>query len=76
MYSKMIEGRGPIPEDLLTFGQILQNLNLECTEGIFRGTVVGTDNSVALIFASDTMIEAFSRGSSFSVDGTFDVRPC
>lgn len=73
MYRQMILNRGPVPEDLRSFGERLVNLNLESTQGIFKGTVVGTDGSVALVFATDKMVRAFQGATSFSVDGTFEV---
>lgn len=73
MYRQMILNRGPVPENLLTFGERLVNLNLESTEGIFKGTVLGIDGSVALLFATDQMINAFQNATGFAMDGTFEV---
>lgn len=69
----MMENRGEIPEDLQVFGERLTNLNLESTEGFFKGTVTGTDGSIALIFASETMLRALQNATTFSMDSISDV---
>lgn len=74
MNYQMILNRGPVPDELQAFGQMLNNLNLENTEGVFRGIVVGSDASVALVFATNPMIRAFQEGTTFAMDNTFEVR--
>lgn len=73
MFQQMTLHRGPVPEDIETFGERIVNLNLESVEGLFRGTVFGTDGSTALIFASDTMLTAIQNGTTFSMDSAFEV---
>lgn len=72
MLNQMMTSRGPVPEDIQNFGGMLANLNLESTEGFFKGSVLGADGSVALIFVSDTMVRAFRNGNTFSMN-SFEV---
>lgn len=65
--------REPISQHLRVFGERLLQLNLEVTEGIYRGVVQGDDNSTALIFASDLMLNLLETAKSLRLDGTFDV---
>lgn len=60
-----------IPSTLSELAEILEESGR--MENLFRGCAVGLDDSIALLFIHDDMLEALSKCSQLFCDGTFKV---
>ena len=59
------------PRDLKELDEML--VNYRPTQGFYRGMVKGADDSLALIFLNENVIDGLENCNQLFADGTFEV---
>lgn len=74
LYRERIKLRPSLPKDMETLAANLSTYAL--FKKFYKGSVMCSDEKVALILTSDELLQELQKSSELFIDGTFNVSSC